>query len=91
VADILSERDVAVALPQQGGALRETIVSEIMTVDVGFCSPEMSVRSLSSQWSLVESPISRSQTGTSYAVLSGYAASLAIGSAASSKTLTPLF
>ena len=43
VADILSERDVAVALTQNGGALREATVSENMTVDVGFCSPKMSV------------------------------------------------
>ena len=43
VADILSERDVAVALTQNGGVLRETTVSENMTVDVGFCSPKMSV------------------------------------------------
>ncbi|GEM_PF-1298371 len=44
VAGILSERDVAVALPRYGVALRETTVSEIMTVDVGFYSPEMSVK-----------------------------------------------
>ena len=44
VAGILSERDVAVALPQYGLALRATTVSQIMTVDVGFCSPKMSVK-----------------------------------------------
>lgn len=44
VAGILSERDIAVALPQYGGALGETLVSEIMTVDVVFCTPEMSVK-----------------------------------------------
>ena len=43
VADILSERDVAVALTQNGDVLREATVSENMTVDVGFCSPKMSV------------------------------------------------
>lgn len=31
VAGILSERDIAVALPQYGGALGETLVSEVMT------------------------------------------------------------
>lgn len=44
VAGIISERDIAVALPQYGGALGETLVSEIMTVDVVFCTPEMSVK-----------------------------------------------
>lgn len=44
VAGILSERDIAVALPQYGGALGETLVSEVMTEDVIFCVPEMTVK-----------------------------------------------
>ena len=44
VAGILSERDIAVALPQYGSALGETLVSEVMTEDVIFCVPEMTVK-----------------------------------------------
>lgn len=43
IAGILSERDIAVALPQYGGALGETRVSEIMTHDVVFCTTETTV------------------------------------------------
>jgi CBS domain-containing protein len=44
IAGILSERDIAVALPQYGGALGETKVSEIMTCDVVFCTTETTVQ-----------------------------------------------
>lgn len=44
IAGILSERDIAVALPQYGGALGETKVSEIMTCDVVFCTTEITVQ-----------------------------------------------
>ena len=44
IAGILSERDIAVSLPQYGGALGETKVSEIMTCDVVFCTTETTVQ-----------------------------------------------
>lgn len=44
IAGILSERDIAVALPQYGGALGETKVSEVMTNDVVFCTTETTVK-----------------------------------------------
>jgi len=44
IAGILSERDIAVALPQYGGALGETKVSEIMTCDVVYCTTETTVQ-----------------------------------------------
>lgn len=43
IAGILSERDIAVAVPQYGGALGETKVSDIMTHDVVFCTTETTV------------------------------------------------
>ena len=44
IAGILSERDIAVALPRYGGELGETKVSEIMTSDVLFCANETTVK-----------------------------------------------
>ena len=44
IAGILSERDIAVALPRYGGELGETKVSEIMTSDVLFCSKETTAK-----------------------------------------------
>ena len=44
IAGILAEHDIAVALPQYGGALGETKVSEIMTCDVVFCTTETTVQ-----------------------------------------------
>lgn len=43
IAGILSERDIAVAVPQYGGALGETQISEVMTHDVVFCTTETTV------------------------------------------------
>lgn len=44
IAGILSERDIAVAVPQYGGALGETKAFEIMTHDVVFCTTETTVK-----------------------------------------------
>jgi len=44
IAGILSKRDIAVVMPQYGGALGETKVSEIMTCDVVFCTTETTVQ-----------------------------------------------
>lgn len=44
VAGILSERDVAVALPELGSGLGTTPVSEIMTADVITCAPDITVQ-----------------------------------------------
>jgi CBS domain-containing protein len=44
IAGILSERDVAVALPNIGGDLGATPVSEIMTADVITCTPDITVQ-----------------------------------------------
>lgn len=44
IAGILSERDVAVALPDLGGDLGATTVSEIMTADVITCAPDITVQ-----------------------------------------------
>ena len=44
IAGILSERDIAVALPRYGGELGETKVSEIMTSDMLFCTKETTVK-----------------------------------------------
>lgn len=43
ISGILSERDIAVAVPQYGGALGETKVSEVMTHDVVFCTTETTI------------------------------------------------
>lgn len=43
IAGILSERDIAVALPRYGAALGDAKVSDIMTSDVLFCTKETSV------------------------------------------------
>jgi CBS domain-containing protein len=44
IAGILSERDIAVALPRYGGELGETKDSEIMTSDILFCTKETTVK-----------------------------------------------
>ena len=44
IAGILSERDIAVSLPQYGGALGETKVSAVMTHDVVFCTSQTTVK-----------------------------------------------
>ena len=44
IAGILSDRDIAVALPRYGGELGETKVSEIMTSDMLFCTKETTVK-----------------------------------------------
>ena len=44
IAGILSEREIAVALPRYGGELGETKVSEIMTSDVLCCANETTVK-----------------------------------------------
>ena len=44
IAGILSDRDIAVALPRYGGELGETKVSEIMTSDILFCTKETTVK-----------------------------------------------
>jgi len=44
IAGILSERDIAVALPWYCRVLGETKVSEIMTCDVVFCTTETTVQ-----------------------------------------------
>jgi CBS domain-containing protein len=44
IAGILSEREIAVALPRYGGELGETKVSEIMTSDMLFCTKETTVK-----------------------------------------------
>tara|TARA_R110002072_G_scaffold67031_8_gene164706 strand:+ start:2762 stop:3223 length:462 start_codon:yes stop_codon:yes gene_type:complete len=44
IAGILSERDVAVSLPDYGAALGETHVSEIMTADVVACDTATTVK-----------------------------------------------
>ena len=44
IAGILSERDIAVALPRYGGELGETKDSEIMTSYILFCTKETTVK-----------------------------------------------
>jgi CBS domain-containing protein len=44
IAGILSDRDIAVALPRYGGELGETKVSEIKTSDMLFCTKETTVK-----------------------------------------------
>lgn len=44
IAGILSERDIAVALPKFGAGLGGTKISEIMTADVVFCTTETTVK-----------------------------------------------
>lgn len=44
IAGILSERDVAVSLPNYGAALGDAKVSEIMTADVIACNTETTVK-----------------------------------------------
>lgn len=43
IAGILSERDIAVALPKYGAGLGGTKVAEIMTADVVFCTTHTTV------------------------------------------------
>lgn len=43
IAGILSERDIAVALPKYGSGLGETKVLKIMTADVVFCTTQTTV------------------------------------------------